>query len=668
MKKLDEAPRVVPQAARGRSRNKDAYYSLGVIAWKKWYPAYDSARVKLGMKPEDPGPIKDKKVKADLQGQVRRRDRRRHEESPKGSGDRPGIRRRDGLHEPADSRTRRPGWTTRTSTRRTSTSADGWLQKALDTKKIKAAKAAAAAHRWHHPGVSEVSSRHRLPNGRNGQRAQRPFRPFCMERLRARAGVTVRLCAIIVGKRCPPLKSRPPRSLHPLQAARTLSIAELEAKVRDDRPKEDLAPLRDAYRFATDRHEARSGIPASPTWSIPCSGPHPGRHAHGPGLPRDRAAARRGRRHQRHRRRGPQAEFRRRGGALRRRRHQAQQAGFLLRARTGRPRASARCCWPWWRTSASSWSSWPTACTTCARSASSAPSGASASPARPSRSTRPSRTAWAWAKSAASWRTWPSSYLEPEAYRGADHAKSNPAATPTRSFSHEIRTTVEAELRPRRHSGARRRPRQARLLRLPEAEAPEDRPGPGLRSAGPPHHHRFGEELLRRAGRHPQRVAPHSRPHQGLHRHPAAQSVPIAAHLRDGPATATPSKCRSAPRRCTASPKRASPRTGSTRRAASGPAADDQRIAWLRQLVEWQRDMQRSRRVHVHPEGGPVPGRGLHLHAARQGDRPAARRHAHRFRLRHPLRRRQHLRRRQGQRPHRAAQARRCATATSSRS
>ena len=81
-----------------------------------------------------------------------------------------------------------------------------------------------------------------------------------------------------------------------------------------------------------------------------------------------------------------------------------------------------------------------------------------------------------------------------------------------------------------------------------------------------------------------------------------------------------------------------------------GPAADDQRIAWLRHLVEWQRDVQDPGGVHVHSEGGPVPGRGLHLHAARQGDRAAARRHADRFRLRDSLRCGQHLRGREGQR------------------
>ncbi len=45
---------------------KESYYTLGVIAWTKWYPVYGTARAKLSMKPEDPGPIKDKKVKEQL--------------------------------------------------------------------------------------------------------------------------------------------------------------------------------------------------------------------------------------------------------------------------------------------------------------------------------------------------------------------------------------------------------------------------------------------------------------------------------------------------------------------------------------------------------------------------------------------------------------------------
>ena len=89
-----------------------------------------------------------------------------------------------------------------------------------------------------------------------------------------------------------------------------------------------------------------------------------------------------------------------------------------------------------------------------------------------------------------------------------------------------------------------------------------------------------------------------------------------------------------------------------------GPAEDDQRIAWLRQLVEWQKGDARSGRVHVHPEGGPVPGGGLRFHAARARDGAAPRRDAHRLRLRDPLRRGPHLRGREGQRPDRAVEVR----------
>jgi tetratricopeptide (TPR) repeat protein len=45
----------------------EAYYSLGVIAWAEAYPNIQTERVKLNMKGDDPGPIKDKKVKAELQ-------------------------------------------------------------------------------------------------------------------------------------------------------------------------------------------------------------------------------------------------------------------------------------------------------------------------------------------------------------------------------------------------------------------------------------------------------------------------------------------------------------------------------------------------------------------------------------------------------------------------
>lgn len=45
---------------------KEAWYSLGVIAWAKWYKPWTDARTKAGMKPEQPGPLKDPKVRAEL--------------------------------------------------------------------------------------------------------------------------------------------------------------------------------------------------------------------------------------------------------------------------------------------------------------------------------------------------------------------------------------------------------------------------------------------------------------------------------------------------------------------------------------------------------------------------------------------------------------------------
>jgi tetratricopeptide (TPR) repeat protein len=69
MKRLDEAKEWYEKLAAAEPNNKEAYYSLGVISWAKWYPALMTARAKLGMKPEDPGPIKDKKLKEELKAQ-----------------------------------------------------------------------------------------------------------------------------------------------------------------------------------------------------------------------------------------------------------------------------------------------------------------------------------------------------------------------------------------------------------------------------------------------------------------------------------------------------------------------------------------------------------------------------------------------------------------------
>jgi Tfp pilus assembly protein PilF len=65
-KKLDDAQQWYEKLAAVDPNNPVAYYSMGWIAWSKWYPADQKARVDMNMKPEEPGPLKDKKVKEEL--------------------------------------------------------------------------------------------------------------------------------------------------------------------------------------------------------------------------------------------------------------------------------------------------------------------------------------------------------------------------------------------------------------------------------------------------------------------------------------------------------------------------------------------------------------------------------------------------------------------------
>jgi len=65
-KKLDDAQQWYEKLAAVDPKNATAFYSLGWIAWSKWYPADQKARVEMGMKLEDPGPLKDKKAREEL--------------------------------------------------------------------------------------------------------------------------------------------------------------------------------------------------------------------------------------------------------------------------------------------------------------------------------------------------------------------------------------------------------------------------------------------------------------------------------------------------------------------------------------------------------------------------------------------------------------------------
>jgi tetratricopeptide (TPR) repeat protein len=69
LKKLDDAKEWYLKLIAADPQNKEGFYSLAVIDWVKWYAAWTRARQDLGLRSEDPGPIKDKKVKEDLQTQ-----------------------------------------------------------------------------------------------------------------------------------------------------------------------------------------------------------------------------------------------------------------------------------------------------------------------------------------------------------------------------------------------------------------------------------------------------------------------------------------------------------------------------------------------------------------------------------------------------------------------
>ena len=76
----------------------------------------------------------------------------------------------------------------------------------------------------------------------------------------------------------------------------------------------------------------------------------------------------------------------------------------------------------------------------------------------------------------------------------------------------------------------------------------------------------------------------------------------------------------------------------------------EERLAWLRQLLDWQRDIVAGGGVRRVGEDGHLPGPGLRLHAEGRDQGHAGRQHAARLRLPHPHRPRAPVRRREGER------------------
>ncbi len=69
-KKWPEAEEWYGKLIASNPQNKEGLYTLGVIAWTKSFQKRMEARAKLGMKPEDPGPLKDKKIREPLAAEL----------------------------------------------------------------------------------------------------------------------------------------------------------------------------------------------------------------------------------------------------------------------------------------------------------------------------------------------------------------------------------------------------------------------------------------------------------------------------------------------------------------------------------------------------------------------------------------------------------------------
>jgi len=144
LKKLDEAKEWYLKLVAADPQNKEGYYSLAVIDWAKWYPTWIKARADLGMKPEEPGPLKDKKVKAELQSQYMpvlddgiKNLQKAMDIDPQYDDAMAYMNLL--IREKADFDDNSDDY------KKDVAQADNWMQKSLDTRKLKAAKAAAAA-------------------------------------------------------------------------------------------------------------------------------------------------------------------------------------------------------------------------------------------------------------------------------------------------------------------------------------------------------------------------------------------------------------------------------------------------------------------------------------------------------------------------------------------
>jgi tetratricopeptide (TPR) repeat protein len=144
-RKFDQAEEWNKKVIAIDAKNKEAYYTLGVLAWTNWLPVDRQARVDSKQAPTDPGPIKNAKLREDLKAKWMPildqgiKDEEKALEIDPDYDDAMAYMnllvryRADLLDTPEDYK-------------KATDEADQWMVKSMDTKKANAAKKAAAAN------------------------------------------------------------------------------------------------------------------------------------------------------------------------------------------------------------------------------------------------------------------------------------------------------------------------------------------------------------------------------------------------------------------------------------------------------------------------------------------------------------------------------------------
>ena len=248
-------------------------------------------------------------------------------------------------------------------------------------------------------------------------------------------------------------------------------------------------------------------------------------------------------------------------------------------------------------------------------------------------------------------------YLDPENYKRVAGWLAAKRADRER-YIDEVIALLHERAREGRHRGRRRRPAQTHLQHLAKNAAQ----GPVVRSA------------LRHSRRtRPRRLRSPTATRRSASCTACGRTFPVSSTTtsrrrkttctarctpRSSAQASSRSKSRSARAKCTSTPSSASRPTGATRKVARRNPAYEQKIVWLRQILEpAERDERNRRRLSRARALGGFRRPRLCPLTARRSRRFAARRDTARFCLSRAYRPRASLPRRQGQRPHGAAES-----------